>query len=403
LRLCASAFFLFNELFLETDHMKKLVFLTLIATFSPLLLQAQKSKVITTLQLIDASKFSEAKITIEEAIEDNNTDSWHKTWYVRGLLCQTAYQEGVAKNDKKKYELYPDQLYVAYDSYEKALVLDKKGRINDQLAPLYVLLANEFQKTGENHYKNKKYEDAFKAFEHALFIQQSDILSVQVNPNLMYNTALAAYESKNPDKAVKYLSELNKDNYSPNVPHLLYTIYLEQEDTLAAKNILDESIRHYDDNEDLVLLLADLLLQTNNSGRAVTILDSISLTDTANYIYPFTTGVVYQKTEQYDEAISAYEKAARLTADKAKIYANMGICYYNIGVEIQENARSITNNKIYLEEKAKTTAAFGSAMNWLEKAYEKDPRNQKVVEKLYELYSILGITDKIKKLEDQVK
>jgi len=64
-----------------------------------LTLTAQKSKVLAVFQLIETGKYSEAKEEIEEAIADKKTGQWFRTWYARGLLCQTAYQKGIAEKD----------------------------------------------------------------------------------------------------------------------------------------------------------------------------------------------------------------------------------------------------------------------------------------------------------------
>lgn len=384
--------------------MVKKVFFTLFIVFGySIILQAQKSKVIAIYQLIETGKYEEAKKAIEEAINDDKTKNWPRTWYTRGLLTQTAYEKGIKNNNKKQYELYPDQLYVALESYEKALKLDKRGRIDAQLEPQFVLLANDFQKLGEKHYNNKKFEEAFKAFEKALEIYRSSVLSVEADNNLIYNTALAAYESKNWDKATEYFNLLNKRKYSPNVSHLLYSIYLEKSDTIAAGETLLRGINHYEDNENLVLLLADLLYSSNQSGMAVQMLDSISAHKSENYIFPYTKGLIYQKTEQYEDAIKAYEEALRLSPEEFKLYANIGTCYFNIGAEYSDNARSIKNNNAFLAEKAKSAVAYQNALTWLEKANDKDPDNGEVLSKLYQLYKLLGKTDKIKSLEDKFR
>ncbi len=374
----------------------RLFFLTFIFFSFSLLSHAQRSKVISVFQLIETAKYDEAKKAIEEAITDEMTKEWPKTWYARGLLCQTAYE-------KKKTELYPDQLFEAFYSYEKALTLDLRGRIEVQVAPRYTLLANEFQKLGEKNFSSRKYKDALRAFEKALQINRSSILSLQLDTSLVYNTALAAYEAKEWEKATGYLSILHRDNYSPNVSHLLYAVYLEQRDTLSAKRVLMEGIQNHKKNEDLVLLLVDLLFQTDDSEKAVRILDSLSIANPSIYIFPYTKGLVFQKTSQYRDAIIAYEQAVNLAPNEINIYANIGTCYYNIGVEIDENARTIKNNKTFLEEKAKSVAAFESAVEWLEKAFEKEPKNQQIISKLYRLYNALLITDKTESLKKQIR
>ena len=358
-------------------------------------LQAQRSNVISLFQLIETAKYDEAKTAIEKAVEAEKTADWAVTWYARGLLCQTAYEKGIEKNNKKHYELYPDQLYVAYDSYEKALKLDSRGRMEKQLAPLYVLLANDFQQMGEKKFKEEKYKEALRAFEQALQINRSPILTVEIDTNLIYNTALAAYEGSDWEKAISYLSQLNQHKYDPNVSHLLFTVHLEREDTASAVELLTEDIDRYEENEDLVMLLVDLLFQTNDTEKALVTLDNASARDSSNYMFPYTKGVINQKTEQYRKAIATYKRSVELAPEEIKIYTNIATCYYNLGVDFQEHARTITNNRAFLEEQAKAEAEFAQSVEWLEKVLKKDPDNQIAIEKLHTLYNFLGFTDKL--------
>jgi tetratricopeptide (TPR) repeat protein len=364
-----------------------------------LTLPAQKSKVMASFQLIENGKYEEAKKSIEEAIGDKKTEQWHRTWYARGLLCQTAYREGVDKNDKKKSELYPDQLYLAFDSYQKARSFDKRGKLDEHLAPLYVLLANDFQALGKQHYQKGEYEKALKAFEGAIEIYQSPFLPVKADTNLIYNAALAAYESEDWEKAIGYLNKLNKDKYSPNVPHLLYTIYLGKADTATAEKVLMEGIEHYGDSEDLILLMVDLLFQSNATEKAIGLLDNASTKNPSKHIFPYTKGLIYQKREQYKMAIDAYKQALTIAPGEPIIYAHIGTSYYNIGVEIEKNARAISNNRAYIREKERSAEAFEMAVTWFEKALDKDPDNQYVITKLYQLYRVLDISDKMHDME----
>ena len=379
--------------------MKRSVFIISIFLGCYLTLPAQKSKVIAAFQLIETGKYEEAKEVVEEAIGDKKTKQWPRTWYARGLLCQTAYQKGIAENDQKKYELYPDQLYLAFDSYQKARSLDKRGKLDEPLAPLYVLLANDIQALGVQHFQKGEYEEALKAFEGAMQIYQSPFVSVRTDTNLIYNTALAAFESEAWEKAIGYLNTLNKYNYSPNVPHLLYTVYLSKADTAAAEKVLMEGIKRYEDNEDLILLLVDMFFQTNADEKAVDLLDDAHLKNPSKYTFPYTKGLIYQKREHYKMAIDAYNEALTIAPGEAKTYTHIGTCYYNIGVEIEKKARAITNNRAYIIEKEKSAEAFETAVTWFEKALDKDPDNQFVITKLYQLYNVLGISDKMGNME----
>ncbi len=381
--------------------MKRLFFLTFIFFGCSVLTPLQKSKFIAVFHLIEIADYEEAKEVIEEMIIHEEYAQWPRTWYARGLLCQTAYQAGIRENNRKKYELYPNQLYVAFDSYEKALSLDTRGVFEKQLAPRYVHLANEFQRMGENHYNNEKYKESLRAFEKALKITQSPILTVQVDTNLIYNTALAAVQSKENEAAIKHLSRLDDYHYSTNVSHLLFSTYLEKGDTVAAQKTLEEGIDKHEDNGDLILLLVDLHFKSDNPEKSLALLTSASIQNPSKYIFPFTKGLVYQKTEQYTKAIDAYEKAVILAPEELLTYVNIATCYYNIGVEIEENARMINNNRQVLEEKERSAAAFESAVTWLNKAFEKEPDNQTVVNKIYQLFEMLNLSGRANSMWEQ--
>ena len=365
-------------------------------------LSAQKSKVIGAFQLIEKGKYEEAKSIIERATKKKSTSTWPRTWYARGLLCQNAYRTGIKKNDTNLFKLSPDQLYVALSSFEKTRQYDKRGRYDKILAPRYVFLANDLIKLGEKHFNDHEFKEAFRAYESALQIYKSGFLTVKTDTNLLYNTALSAYKSGNWNTAIRYLTKLNDCKYSSNVPHLMFSIYIIQSDTSAAEKILLDGIKNYDNNEKLVLLLVDLYFKKTHNEKSITILNDIFRKDSSNYIYPFTIGLLYQKTEEYYKAIEAYKIALTLPSDTLKIYTDIGTCYLNIGVEIDEKARTITNNSEYLAEKEKSVSAYKSAIEWFERACEMDSDKQEIISKLYQLYMLLDEKEKIKNLDTMI-
>ena len=382
--------------------MKRLFLLMFLFSGCSVLSPLQKSKFIAVSHLIEVNNFEEAKVLVDELVNDQESAKWPRSWYVQGLLSQDAYRDGMRRNDKNKFEMYPDQLYLAYESFEKARELDKKGRYDKQLAPRYVLLANDFQRMGERHFTAKKYDEALRAFQQALIITQSPILSMRSDHDLIYNTAIAAYEAGKKDKALELLTQLDDYNYSPNVAHLLFTTHLEKGDTLAAEKVLLTGIDKYDNNENLVLLLADLLNQRGHWGRAIRVLDRAALKSPAAHVYPYTQGLIHHKRGHYNRAIEAYEKAFVLAPNETIIPTNIATCYYNIGVEIEENARNINNSRIVQEEREKSAAAFASAVKWLDKAYEKESRNQAVNMKLYQLYRALSENEKARSVQGRI-
>jgi len=356
----------------------------------------QKGRFIAVSNLIEAKKFEEAKITINQMTDDKESAQWAKTWYMKGLLCQTAYFEGVKTNNDDLQNLYPNQLNLALESYRKAKKLDTKGKLNKSLAPNYVLLANEFQRIGENEFANRKYANALNAFEKALSISQGTTLTVETDTNLVYNTALAAFESKKWDKAVEYLQELHKEKHSVNSTHLLFVANLEKGDTITAKRVLKDGIKLHDTNEELVLLLTDLLYKKGDMEEAFDFLSNAIAKKPTNANFHYTKALLYQKNEQYTEAINRYTEALKHDTSNPMFYLNIATCYYNIGVEINEQTQSITNSKKVLEEKSKARKAFDSAVEWLSKVEIDEVANEDIAVKVYELEKALRLTGRTK-------
>ncbi len=366
--------------------------MTMIAT-------GQKSRVLSVFQMIESGKYDEAKEAIELAVWNDKTSRWNRTYYAKGLLCQKAFEAGFEKNDTKKTSLYPDQLVVAYHSYEKAQQLDSRNRLTSGITTQYYALANDFQKLGEWHYLKKDYTKALEAFEHALMVSKSPLLSVETDTNLVYNTAMAAYEANDWDKAISYLIGLNDDAYSPNMALLLYFAHVNNGDSIQAEQVLFEGEERYKSEESIVLQLVDLLVVTDRKEQAIEILDRAASRRPDNYHFLWTRGLVYQRMLLYDKAILDLTQASELAPGEVGIYYNLGICYYNIGVVINEEAQQIRNNLEYQVARKQSMEKFREAVKWLEKAYELESGDQQTISKLYQLYYRLQMTEKRKTME----
>lgn len=383
--------------------MKKLFFLSLILLSScSVLSPLQKSKFISISNLIDGTKYAEAKEVIEEMILDEEFSKWPKTWYMKGLLCQTIYTEGSKAKDSKILELYEDPLLLAYKSYEKAIELDKGGKIEKLVAPKLILLANEFQKLGKAQFDETKYEASLNAFSYAMKITEIPFLAVEADTSLIYNFAIAAYENKDWENAIPALSRLHEYSYSPNTTHLLFQSSLEKGDTVAGQKVLMEGIKKYKDNDLMILLLTDLLYQQKEIDAAINKIEEVIKSQPENQKLHYTKGLVYQKAGRFSEAIEAYFDAIKISPDEARYYLHIATCYFNIGVDVEESTRSITNNKLVQEKKAESKASFKLAETWLDKAYAKNPKDSKTIQQLLELYKALRVSDKVRSIENKL-
>lgn len=376
--------------------MKRLFILLFIFYGCTVVKPLKKSRVISLYHLIEIKKYEDAKALADDLVEGEESSKWANAWYARGYLCQKAYAEGIKKNDSKLYKLYPDQLYVAWVSYQKAGILDESQRMERQLAPKYVLLANSFQDLGIKLFKNEDYDESLRALEHALKIEGLTFLSLQQDTLLIYNTALAAYESKNWKKAIKYLTKLHSYRFSENATHLLFRANLNSGDTATAEKVLFEGIEYYEDHEQLVFLLTELLYNESRPHEALRVIEKAIAENPDNSQYYYDKGLIYQKTERYHEAIDAYTQTLKIDPDNLMVFANLATCYYNIGVAYEESILSLTHKQAVVKERAKSKKAFQAALFWLDSAIAKQPDDAELVGKLSQLYTAMGKEDKTK-------
>jgi tetratricopeptide (TPR) repeat protein len=364
-------------------------------------LSAQKSKVLAARQMIDAEKFTEAKESIELAVEHRKTANWARTHYTRGLLCQTAYELGVKKDDSKLSSLYPDQLIVAYDSYEKALELDTRQRLNGQIRQRYYLLANDFRTMGGRLYDKQDYDGALKAFEHALLIGESDLISAKTDTSLIFNAGLAAFEGQNWDRAIKYLTELHDASYSPSTSLLLTRAYMNSGDTLHSEKIMMFSLEQYAYPDTMVMYVVNHMVGAVQLDTAITVLDKAIEARPGHYRFLWARALVYEEMGRYEEAIASFLQATALSDDRPELFYHLGVCYYNIGIDMRESALKISENESYREARNEYMEKFREAVRWFERSYELDPGDERTLTRLHQLYAQLQMTEKQKNLRSK--
>ncbi|MEN8155990.1 MAG: tetratricopeptide repeat protein [Bacteroidota bacterium] len=359
----------------------------------------QKSRVLAVFQMIDQGKYTEAKENIELAVWNDKTSRWHRTYYAKGLLCQTAYEDGYKKKDSKKTGLYPDQLYVAYDAYQQALELDARKRLHTSVSHQYYLLSNDFRQLGEDQFSSKRYDEALRAFEYALIVNQSKLINAKVDTSLVYNTAMAAYESKNWEKAIGYLTGLHDDAYEPAASLLLYKAHLESGDSLRAEEVLMEGVKLYHYENQAVVYLVNLLVRTERHQLAIEVLDEAIAQRPDNFRFLWGRGLVYRRMGEFDKALPSFKAALELSPEEPKIYYHIGVIYYNKGIDLTEKSLNIRDNDKYIVVKEEATAQYTEAVKWLEHSYELDPFSEKTISRLYQLYYQLQMTEKMETMK----
>jgi len=149
------------------------------------------------------------------------------------------------------------------------------------------------------------------------------------------------------------------------------------------------------------MYVVNRLVKAENMETAITVLDKSIEAKPDNYRFLWARALVYEEMNLYEEAIASLLLATKLSTDRPELFYHLGVCYYNIGIELRESALSISENDSYLAAREQYLEKFREAVLWFERAYELDPGNEKTINRLQQLYYRLKMKEKQNSLEGQ--
>ncbi len=372
--------------------MKKSVILLIGAMLLGSVTYAQKGKVAAALTYMENGELDKALQAVQIAEKNPKTQNWYKTYYAKGRVLQAIAES----KDPKVKQLAKDPLVKAYDSYQKAIKLDKKGRISKTIEIYLPMLNNDFIQKGVKEFQGQKYEDAMKSFEYALKVGQDKVFGGVVDTSLIYNAGLAAYNAKLWDKSIEHIRKAIDMNYGGSAAYvLLKNAYLEKGDTLTAKKVLQEGFDKFPTDKTIIFELINYyLLIEKNSEAALDYIKKGLEKDPENASLYFAEGLALDKMGKHQEAIAAYKESIARDSTFLNSYYNLGALIFNDGVNMFNECNKIMDNDKFKACVAKADAKFKESLPYLERAHELDPKEINTMETLKVLYYRLHMYDK---------
>jgi len=389
-------------------NMKKLLIALMIVAGAGTSLFAQKGKVTSAANYKESGKLDKALETIEMTVDPNNSKSektigWPRTWEVRGEIFKAIYG-----SDNAAYKaLSEEPLDEAYKSYMKALELDNNGRYKSSLKINLTFLIQDLTNAAVSAFETQNYVDATKYFEDVLAIEATELFKEEtpVDTVIMYNVGITAANAKMYDKAINYFRECIKYDYNGGESFgQIISAYKEMGDTATSVEVMKEGFEKYPENQQILFELINYYIDTNNSQEAINYLDKAIAKESDNPTLYFAKGSALEKLGRGEEALEVYQKAIDVDPDFANAYYNIGVYYFNKGVNQLKAASEVPTNKpdLYEQEKAKADEEFKKAVPYMEKALEKNPTDEYTKEQLKNLYYRLNMMDKFKALDESM-
>jgi tetratricopeptide (TPR) repeat protein len=378
--------------------MKKLL-LAVVIVFTVTLAHSQKRKVNAADAYLENGNIEAAEEMMENVYDHKRSFDWPKTYIVAARLATAKYME----------EKNIDLLKKAFDHYMKAMELNNEGngRFKNEIKMALTIFPNQLANAGVEGFNNEKYEKALVAFENVLKINDLEMFQeddVPLDTVMVYNTGLAAVNAQNWEKAAQYLKKAFENDFGGgDVVIHLHQAYEHMQDSSKMVANLRAGIEKYPDDVRLITELVNYYLVTGDDEKALTFLNRGIERDPDNKLLIRARGGLYDKSGEYDKAIEDYKRALEIDPNYYEPLYNIGVIYYNKGLDQMNAANDETEHEKFQAEKAKADSIFKKSIPYMERAHKVMPDKKSAIEILKGLYYRFEMDDKYEEMNKKLE
>lgn len=281
-------------------------------------------------------------------------------------------------------------LDIAFDMLKKAQEIDVAGKKNKKIAEEYNQLKQQYIANGSNCYSFKNYECAYKSFLKVITIGELPLINKK-DTAIYYYAALSAQLAGKNQEAVDLYKKAIELNFTAdgNAYNYIDQAYKALGDNETGLKYLEEGFAKHPKNQMVLLSLINYYLNKNEDPSKVVIyLDKAIQDDPKNPSLYHAKGSVYDKINDFDNALNSYKKAIEIDPKFYDSYYNLGVLYYNRAVKFIEEANKIPAKEIekYDATIANANVEFKNSLPYFEKAFELNSGDKFTAETLKNIY-----------------
>lgn len=376
----------------------KRTFLTMLIMLTTLVMIGQTSERTSAFNYQRYGKLDLAKEAIDKAAQNEKTIGDAKTWFYRGNI----YYDIAVSNEPKFQTLDPDPFAVAYESYMKAQQLDEKGEFKLEIIKYTVAIGEGYYNKGVLYYNESKFKDAAINFEKAFNISEA---IGSVDTSALVNAAVSAAQGNEMGMSKNYYLRLIQMNVQkPDVYASLSEVYKAEGDTAMALQTVSKGRELFPEDFNLLIAETNIFLGTNQKEKAMADLEKALQIDNTNPSIFFAVGTIYDQLGDFSKAEKAYKDAIQLKPDYFEPNYNLGALYVNQAADILVKANDLPLDAVaqYDQEKARANEMLSKSLPYLERALELSPEDTNTMISLKEIYTRLGMTDKLKAIDEKL-
>lgn len=336
-----------------------------------------------------------AKAAIDEAAKHEKTMGEAKTWFYKGNIY---YDIGISQVEAYR-NLDPNALGVALESYKKASELDAKGEYKEDIQRYTLAIGEAYYNDAVSYYNKQDYKNAALSFGQASMVSRG---VGRIDTMAIFNAAQAATMANDDGLAKQYFQESLAIGYKvPDIYSSLAEIYKREGDTTMALQSVQSGRKMFPSDFNLLIAETNIYLATNEKEKAMADLEQALVMDNTNPTIFFAVGTIYDQMGNLEKAESSYLQAINLKPDYFEANYNLGALFVNSAADILAKANDLPLDAVKEYEAAKLEAddLLRKSLPYLEKALELSPEDVNTMVSLKEIYTRLGMLDKMKEID----
>lgn len=380
---------------------KGLIFLTLsLLIFNTI---AQQNQVQNANNALRSGELDKAKKAIDLAAEHESTRNLNKMWYYRGKTYLGIYDSKEFKN------LDADAALKAVTSFINCLKGDKDNIYKDEVTGLLIASSIRLYNNGIDAYRNSDFIKAslnlIAIFDAFPYDKDKTLTRSNITPeSLNYDLYSISRDSKDIGKAKEYLQKLIDAKYkSPKIYIDMSRIFLSEKDTAKALQYIEMGRSLFDDDVKLINAELTLYIQQSKTDVLLEKINTAIASTPDNELLYYTQGLIYKDKKQNDKAEIAYKKVLELKPDHSDANFELGVLYFNRGVEWNNKASNLplSDTKKVKEYDEKANSDFKNSIPYFEKAHELNPNDISIIQSLMKAYRIIGDDAKFNAMKEK--
>ena len=267
----------------------------------------------------------------------------------------------------------PDALEQAVKAFSKAYEMDEKAQKTDDIIAGIKSVSSKYSEEAYNAYYFGNLAEASIKFEKAAAALATKPVC-EIDTNSIYNAGFTAWQAGDNDRAKKYLEECLSYGYEGSegdVYAKLADIAEKASDKEAQVATLEKGFSKYPQSQVILVGLINYYLTSGEgTDRLFELLDAAKKNEPNNPSLFYVEGNIREKLGDHDAAAKAYAQCAEINPAYEYGYIGLGVLYYNLAVEIQEEAQNEFDDAKYLALVEKFENTLKSCVEPFEKAFE---------------------------------